>query len=246
MSRIFHSIILFLVAVLIISDGAYAQKKNKSSLEIILSDHSPLSIQINDRSFNDVNERLFISELPSGKIYIAVTKVCEDDSDFFCNKIVFNGYIHLEKGKHHQAVVLVGEEELVLSDKNNLFDENQLMIANNTTNQTGILLKSEYIVQYKEEMSEKSKKLYSELMELSSDKEKSNHLIESINGNDKISSKDLAVLLSTMHFDDSKSESLIQLYRIIQDLENISHVKNAFTLEENFEAAITIINNQSR
>lgn len=218
---------------MLMTNTAFSQKKNRASMEIILSDHSDLKVLINDREFKEVNQKLYVNDIPSGKIYLEVVKVCPNGTDDFCNQRVFYGYIELEKNKHYQAVVLVGEQEIIVSDKNNLFDN----ASENTTDLTNQKLASEYVLEYKATLPYFWENIYKELKATEIDADKKQLLIEKIN-KEPIDCAVLMPLLSTFVFDDSKSQCLQEIYPFIADKENLSLLKYAFTLESNFTEAL--------
>src|SRR5690606_31200323 len=110
----------------------------------------------------------------------------------FCNQKVFYGYLELEKNKHYQAVVLVGEQEIIVSDKNNLFDN----ASENTTDLTNQKLASEYVLEYKATLPYFWENIYKELKATEIDADKKQLLIEKIN-KEPIDCAVLMPLLST-------------------------------------------------
>lgn len=244
MNKIKFSFLIIITIFTALVTSVYAQKKNTASLEIILSDHEPLQLMVNDRIFNQINRKLHITELPHGKIFIEVTRICENDEDHYCNKVVFSGDVVLEKNKHHQAVVLVGEGELVLSDKNNLFDANLNLdeMNDDKENQLNEILPAEFLMTYKQQLLPHWQELNVSLSNLQSDVEKNKAISSAVEQHGQIRSQDLAVLLSSMYFDEEKKECLKNIYPYIEDKNNRDVLKYAFTLESNYNHTIQSLN----
>lgn len=233
MKKIFKLLISLLLFLPITSSNIlFAQKKNnKASLEIILSDNNNLRIHVNDRVFDEVNRKIYLKDIPAGKTYIEVYKVCNDNSDFYCNKKVFYGYIVLEKNKHYQAVVLVGEEEIVVSDKNNLFDNN---INTETTLSNTEKLPTEVVMQYRNLLNGFWKNVHETIIQKETDTEKITLIRKAIHDKKSITCEEALPILATLLFDDSRIEILNDIYQYISNKQNIDLVKNAFTIESNF------------
>lgn len=221
---------IFSLLIMVMSMTSWAQNSRGTSLEIILSDHGHLRINVNDREFDEVNKKIYIQDLPSGKNYVEVIKVCNDKSDMNCNKKVFYGYIDFKKNMHYQAVVLVGEQEIIVSDKGNLFTDD----FDQKDDISIELLPSEVIMNLKKSLNNEWLTVLNTMSEKETEKEKVAVLNRSLI-NKSITVEQLTPLLSTLIFDESKSNVITENYSKISNPQSIRLLRNAFTLESNFE-----------
>lgn len=119
--------VVSLMGICMLAEPARAQKKAKPTLEIILSDHTPLQLSINGRLYKKVNNKLIIRDLPARSNDIEVIRKCNRKENQNCkDEIVFSGKVKMEKDKHYQAVVLVNEGKMMVSDQGDLIPKGSL------------------------------------------------------------------------------------------------------------------------
>lgn len=227
-----RSIISFIILCLVLHPNVFAQKYTKPSLEIILSDHSALQLSINGKLFNKVNNKLIIRDLPARTNYIEVIKKCNRKIHKNCkDEIVFTGKIKFEKNKHYQAVVLVNEGKLMLSDKGNLIPP-QLP---ETTSEPSSSHNDEVFVELaelKKNLSPSMQALGARMKDKLRDTDKMEEAKKYLQSQKSISTNDAIVISSWILYDEHRLEFLKQSLPYISDKNEFRKAAMVFTMNE--------------
>lgn len=243
-----HFFIWFIMLVFAIMPQTISaqQKRKAASLEIMLSDNAPLQIVVNGRIFNVVNKRIVLNDLPAKRNQIEVIRKCDRNTETNCrDQVVFSGRVKFERGKHYQAVVLVGEQQMTVSDKLNLFPS--VVFPNNQVAQTAVTNTqqasssavnpeaTEFInmVTLKEQMPADVNKLGEQMKAAAIDTKKmelAQYFVKNRNGATSVD--ELLVISSWIMFDENKLTFLKYAYDKVQNPQMYYQLQQAFTLQE--------------
>lgn len=239
-NQIFFSILLSLI--FLGAQDIFAQKTNpkRASLEIILSDNTPLQIAINGKLFKPINTKLIISDLPARINRIEVIKKCNRKEDPNCkDQIVFTGNLKMQRGKNYQAVVLVGEGKMRVADDGTLF---QQLNAPQQNIQQDIQQEShsenldedfKSMATIKSNLSSEIKSLGERMKKINKDEDRVNAAINFVRyKKDPLTTEEAIGICSWIMYDENKLTFLEQAFTYISDPQEYSKAKMVFTLAE--------------
>lgn len=214
---------------------ASAQKKNAPSLEVILSDNHPLQISINGRTFKKINRKLYLRDLPARRNQIEIVRVCEKGEDNCQNQVVFSGEVKFQKGKHYQAVVLVGEEKLRVADDGTLFQPENVYNPSSNINPSGAQAQTEFLksVEVKQQLPDDITALGERMKKLEKDTYKVNAASSFVKSRrEKVNTDQLQAISSWILFDENKLEFLKNAYPYVSNPAQYGDLALVFTMTE--------------
>lgn len=224
-----RSFFLFLICSLA-AFGTFAQKSNRSTLHIRLSDGQPLIVTINDRDFKKVNTQITIADIPRKRHNLRIYRFRPyADGNGGKAELIYSGTIKINPGSVYDCVVDMKSRKLMVKD---LGPEgrppapayippppapapdaiNDVAIGNSTHMNAGLTQLQRTITNTKED----SKKLAAA----------KNYVLR--NGTN---TTELKTIASWIMFDDNKMELLKSSYNSVSDKQNFDSLKEVFTME---------------
>lgn len=232
--RLIHIFILYVFAFAMTSNTttAIAQKKEKPSLEIILSDHSPLQISINGRLYKKINNKLIIKDLPARNNNIEVIKKCNRSENSNCkDEIVFSGKVKMERNKNYQAVVLVNEGKMMVSDEGDLFSKQSLEPIQTTGSNETSNSEFQKIADIKASLSPDLTALGERMKKINKDTDRVNAATNYVKNRSQAITTDEAIAISSwIMYDESKLQFLKNAYPKISDPTKYHEAHIVFTM----------------
>lgn len=225
---------LVLLSLLTFPELAFAQRKNRASLEIILSDHSALQVSVNGKLFHKINNRLIIHDLPARNNYIEVLQKCNRSVDKNCrDKIVFSGRIPFEKNKNYQAVVLVDEGKLMLADDGSLIPKS-LPPTPTPKHSEDNFNPTEFteLIKIKENLNPEMISLGDRMNTMLKDSERIDEAMDYLNQENSITTDESIAICSWILYDENKLSFLKKAFPYISDKGNFRKAVMSFTMVE--------------
>lgn len=221
-----RSFFLFLIC-FFTSWGVFAQKSNRSTLHIRLSDGQPLIVTINDRDFKKVNTRITIADIPRKRHNLRIYRFRPyADGNGGKAELIYSGTIKINPGSVYDCVVDMKTRKLMVKDIGAggqpaytppppppVPDATNDVAIDNTPNMNdGLTRLQQKIANTKED----SKKLAA---------------AKSYVQNNGTNTAALKTIASWIMFDDNKMELLKSAYDRVSDKQNFDTLKEVFTME---------------
>lgn len=227
--------LLFIVflAFFYMPDSAFGQRKNRASLEIILSDHSALQVSINGKLFNKINNRLVIHDLPARNNYIEVIQKCNRSADKNCrDKMVFSGRIRFEKNKNYQAVVLVDEGKLMLTDDASLIPKVAPPPTSINSEENFDATEFTELSNIKKNLQPEIKALGERMNTMLQDKDRVEEAMRFLNQKKSITTDESIGISSWILYDENRLDFLKKAFPFVSNKENFDKAVMSFTMME--------------
>lgn len=217
------------------SNILHAQNKKRASLEVILSDNSPLQISINGRLYKPINKKLVIGDIPARNNHVEIIKKCNRSSDRNCKDIIiFSGKVRFQRGVHYQAVALVGEGQLRVSDKRDLIgnNTNPAVVSNQPTTTTATT-EFQHLAEIKDNLPADINALGARMKKLEKDEQRVNAASAFVKSrSNKVSTDELLAITSWIMYDEHKLQFLKNAYNSVKNPENYGSLQMAFTMND--------------
>ncbi|MFA6058028.1 MAG: DUF4476 domain-containing protein [Taibaiella sp.] len=240
--------ILVLVLTLLLSIPAiYAQKSNRSTMRIRLSDGSPMLVTINGRDFKKIGRSITIGDIPRKRQYMQVYKYrAYADGKGGKAELVYSGNIKIQKGYTYDCIVDLGTRKFRMKEVASLqplpqlpaFDRNRSrtleesneMQSGETTNDDVVMdLPPDHTV------STRLQPLKNAMDRVEADSKKLAEAKKFINSN-SVSSEEVKSIAGWIFFDDNRLLFVKAAYPKVSDKNNFATVGEVFTLEESQKA----------
>jgi hypothetical protein len=249
--------ILVLVLTLLLSIPAiYAQKSNRSTMRIRLSDGSPMLVTINGRDFKKIGRSITIGDIPRKRQYIQVYKYrAYADGKGGKAELVYSGNIKIQKGYTYDCIVDLGTRkfrmkevaslqplpQLPAFDRNRnkaLEESNEMQSSENTNDDVVMDLPPDRTV------SARLQPLKNAMDRVEADSKKLAEAKKFINSN-SVSSEEVKTIASWIFFDDNRLLFIKAAYSKVSDKNNFATVGEVFTLEESQKAFDDFLKNNN-
>lgn len=222
-----RSFFLFLICSLT-AFGTFAQKSNRSTLHIRLSDGQPLIVTINDRDFKKVNTQITISDIPRKRHNLRIYRFRPyADGNGGKAELIYSGTIKINPGSVYDCVVDMKSRKLMVKDLGPegtppapaymppapVPDAKNDVPIDNSVNMDARLIQ---LQQTMNGIKEDSKKLEAA----------KNYVLRY-----GTSTTDLKKIASWIMFDDNKMDLLKSSYNSTRDKQNFGNLKDVFTMD---------------
>lgn len=224
--------ILSLLLLVLLSGNLFAQKNNRSTLRIRLSDDTPLTVSVNGRYFQKTGRSITLGDLPKKRHNIKVYRFrAYQDGNGGKAELVYSGRIKVEPGTTYDCVVDVNARKFRMKPVGSLSAErNQGSSVNGRNNGTDIALppsqtvnRSAAITQLKTNIDAKGE-----------DAEKLKIANAYLN-RQKVSVNEAKDIASWFYFDDTRLSFVKAAYGKVSDPNNFSQLGEVFTLDSSFK-----------
>ncbi|RYD99832.1 MAG: DUF4476 domain-containing protein [Sphingobacteriales bacterium] len=215
-----------------ISFGTFAQRSNRSTLHIRLSDGQPLIVTINDRDYKKVNTRITITDIPGRRQHIKAYRFRPyADGKGGKAALIYSGTIKISPGSVYDCIVDLKSRKLLVKD----------LGAGNDPAQPAYLppppppvpdARNNVAIDHSADMNMDSRLLRLQ-QTITNTKEDSKKLVAAKNYvlKNGTSTTELKTIASWIMFDDNKMDLLKSSYNSIRDQQNFGNLKEVFTME---------------
>lgn len=114
-----NKLLVLLVTILTLPNGSSFAARHKCVLKIELSDHSPITVAIDNRDYKKVGTSMTFGDLPTGRHYLRVYEYKEyKDGNGGHAKLIYTGSVKLKKNTITSCVVYPDDGEMVVTTQN--------------------------------------------------------------------------------------------------------------------------------
>lgn len=122
-----------LLLLLLLTSQLFAQKNNRTTLRIRLSDGYPLTVAVNGRHFEKVGKTLTIGDLPKKRHNIKVYRYrAYQDGKGGKAELVYSGRIKVDPGGTYDCIVDVGTRQFRMREVASLAEPATAVVSNST------------------------------------------------------------------------------------------------------------------
>jgi hypothetical protein len=243
MKRILALIIALLLSVPVL----YAQKSNRSTMRIRLSDGSPMMVTINGRDFKKIGRSITIGDIPRKRQYIQVYKYrAYADGKGGKAELAYSGNVKIQKGGTYDCIVDLGTRKFRLKEvaslqplpqlppfdrnRNRTLDENAPVAAEDNTNEEVVIA-----MPPDRTVTPRLQSLKNAMDKVEADSKKLAEAKKFVNAN-AVSSDEVREIAEWIFFDDNRLLFIKAAYPKVSDKNNFTVVGEVFTLDESKKA----------
>ena len=217
---------------------AFAQKKDRSTMRIRLSDGSPLLITINGRDFKKTGRSITIGDIPRKRQNLQVYRMRPyADGNGGKAELIYSGTVKLVKGSTYDCIVDIGTRKFRMKEVRELaplaeqpaFNPRQSQpIASTTTQQNE---HATLDIPPDRTVSTRLQPLKTAMDKTEIDSKKLAEANKFVQQN-SVTAKEVKDITSWMFFDDNKLMFVKESYNRVSDKQNFATVGEAFTMPE--------------
>lgn len=224
--------LMSLLGILMLAAPAWSQKKTKPTLEIILSDHAPFQVSINGRLYKKINNKFIIRDLPARNNNVEVIRKCNRKENQNCkDEIVFSGKVKMERNKDYQAVVLVNEGKMMVSDQGDLIPRGPVAAPKTSVPNEESNTEFQKIADIKSSLSDDLQALGERMKKINKDADRVNAATNFVKNRSVPITTDEAIALSSwIMYDEHKLQFLKNVYPSVSDQDNFYQAHIVFTM----------------
>jgi hypothetical protein len=240
-------ILVLALALLLSIPAIYAQKSNRSTMRIRLSDGSPMLVTINGRDFKKIGRSITIGDIPRKRQYVQVYKYrAYADGKGGKAELVYSGNIKIQKGYTYDCIVDLGTRkfrmrevaslqplpQLPAFDRNRdraLEESNEMQSQQNANDDVVMDMPPDRTVPAR------LQSLKNAMDRVEADSKKLAEAKKFINSN-SVTSEEVKTIAGWIFFDDNRLLFIKSAYPKVSDKNNFATVGDVFTLEESQKA----------
>lgn len=227
--------------------AAIAQRSDRSTLRIRLSDGGPLTVTINGRDFKKIGRSITIADIPRKRQYLQVYRYRPyADGNGGKAELVYSGNIKVQKGATYDCIVDLGSRKFRMKEVASLqplaqrpaFDPNrdqplqqdsqdETATADNSGNNEEVNLE----MPPDRTVSARLQPLKTTMDKTDADSKKLAEARKFINSN-PVTSAEVKSIAGWIFFDDNRLTFVKAAYTRVSDKENFTTVSDAFTLPD--------------
>lgn len=227
--------------------AAIAQRSDRSTLRIRLSDGGPLTVTINGRDFKKIGRSITIADIPRKRQYLQIYRYRPyADGNGGKAELVYSGNIKVQKGSTYDCIVDLGSRKFRMKEVASLqplaqrpaFDPNRdqplqqdsqdgAATADNGENSEEVTLE----MPPDRTVSARLQPLKTTMDKTDADSKKLAEARKFINSN-PVTSAEVKSIAGWIFFDDNRLTFVKAAYARVSDKENFATVSDAFTLPD--------------
>ncbi len=248
-------ILALAMALLLSIPAIYAQKNNRSTMRIRLSDGSPMMVTINGRDFKKIGRSITIGDIPRKRQYIQVYKYrAYADGKGGKAELAYSGTVQIQKGGTYECIVDMGTRKLRLKEVGSLqplpqlppFDRNRnrTLDENTPAEQPMDNTNDEVVLDMPPDrtVTTRLQPLKNAMDKVEADSKKLAEAKKFVNAN-TVSSAEVKEIAGWIFFDDNRLLFVKAAYPKVSDKSNFNAVGEVFTLDESRKAFDDFVKN---
>lgn len=240
-------ILVLLLTLLLSVPAMHAQKSNRSTMRIRLSDGGPLMVTINGRDFKKIGRSITIGDIPRKRQYIQVYRYrAYADGKGGKAELAYSGNVKIEKGGTYDCIVDLGTRKFRLKEVATLqplpqmpaFDRNRSQPLNETSGvQDAGSANDDVVLEMPPDrtVSARLQPLKTAMDKVEADSKKLAEAKKFINTN-SVSSAEVKDIAGWIFFDDNRLLFIKAAYPKVSDRSNFVTVGEVFTLDQSKKA----------
>jgi hypothetical protein len=249
-------ILVLALALLLSIPAIYAQKSNRSTMRIRLSDGSPMLVTINGRDFKKIGRSITIGDIPRKRQYIQVYKYrAYADGQGGKAELAYSGNIKIQKGSTYDCIVDLGTRKFRMKEVASLqplpqmpaFDRNRSRtLEDNTEVQPRENANDDVVMDMPPDhtVPARLQSLKNTMDRVEADSKKLAEAKKFINSN-SVTSEEVKTIAGWIFFDDNRLLFVKAAYQRVSDKNNFATVGDVFTLEESQKAFDDFLKNNN-
>jgi hypothetical protein len=250
-------ILVLALALLLSIPAIYAQKSNRSTMRIRLSDGSPMLVTINGRDFKKIGRSITIGDIPRKRQYIQVYRYrAYADGKGGKAELAYSGNIKIQKGSTYDCIVDLGTRKFRMKEVASLqplpqmpaFDRNRsrTLEDNNTEAQPQEHASDDVVMDMPPDhtVSTRLQPLKNAMDKVEADSKKLAEAKKFINNN-SVTSEEVKTIAGWIFFDDNRLLFVKAAYPKVSDKNNFAAVGDVFTLDESQKAFDEFLKNNN-
>jgi hypothetical protein len=249
-------ILVLALALLLSIPAIYAQKSNRSTMRIRLSDGSPMLVTINGRDFKKIGRSITIGDIPRKRQYIQVYRYrAYADGKGGKAELAYSGNIKIQKGYTYDCIVDLGTRKFRMKEVASLqplpqlptFDRNRnKALEESNEMQSGEHANDDVVMDLPPDhtVSARLQPLKNAMDKVEADSKKLAEAKKFINSN-RVTSEEVKAIAGWIFFDDNRLLFVKAAYPKVSDKNNFATVGDVFTLEESQKAFDDFLKNNN-
>lgn len=249
-------ILVLALALLLSIPAIYAQKSNRSTMRIRLSDGSPMLVTINGRDFKKIGRSITIGDIPRKRQYIQVYKYrAYADGKGGKAELAYSGNIKIQKGSTYDCIVDLGTRKFRMKEVASLqplpqlptFDRNRnKALEESNEMQSGENANDDVVMDMPPDhtVPARLQPLKNVMDKVEADSKKLAEAKKFINSN-RVTSEEVKTIAGWIFFDDNRLLFVKAAYPRVTDKSNFATVGDVFTLDESQKAFDDFLKNNN-